>query len=86
MAGGGNASNGPGDKPWLNEAVPELFKDSADDVCLGAQKVLCVILFSAGKPSDAQFNALKDIRREYDNKINRGMSFKFMWIDEAKQG
>lgn len=36
VAGGGSSADGPGDKPWLNEAVPELMEKSSTDVCLGA--------------------------------------------------
>ena len=85
VPGGGSSADGPGDKPWLNEAVPELFVKSAGDVCFGQKKVLCVILFSNGKPSDDQIGIMKEIRRAYDNKLNRSVSFKFMWSDYTKQ-
>lgn len=28
---------------------------------------------------------MKDIRREYDNKLSRSVSFKFMWLDTSSQ-
>lgn len=85
VPGGGNASDGPGDKPWLNEAVPELFSKSADDVCFGGKKALCVMLFRNGKPTDGEVTILKEIRRAYDNKTDRSVSFKFMWVNSDTQ-
>lgn len=85
VPGGGNSADGPGDKPWLNDAVPELFSKSAEDVCLQGDKALCVILFNNGKPNDQVLGVMKDIRRAYDNKTDRSVSFKFMWINAQTQ-
>jgi len=85
VPGGGNAADGPGDKPWLNEAVPELHGKSSDDVCFAHQKTLCVMLVHQGKPENSLIDTLKDVRREYENKLDRSVSFKFMWIDSQTQ-
>ena len=36
-------------KPWLVVPVPQLTKDSANDVCLQKDGILCVILVSKDK-------------------------------------
>lgn len=84
VAGGGSSAT-DGGKPWLNEAIPELFSKSANDICLGEKKVLCVILFHNGVPSKDTIGVMKEIRRAYDNKSGRSVRFKFMWSDLTKQ-
>lgn len=85
VPGGGDDSEGDASKPWINESVPELFSKSADDVCFGGSKSLCVILFSSGKPNDGQISVMKEIRRAYDNKSDRSVSFQFMWLNTQTQ-
>lgn len=79
--GGGSSADGAGVAPWLNEAVPEMFSKSAKDVCLGAEQVLCVILFTDAKPGQDTIDVLKDVRRVYDAKGDRAIHFKFMWLN-----
>jgi hypothetical protein len=45
--------------------------------------VLCVILLSQGKPDKAVIDTLKNINSLYDRKINRGLQYKFMWLDTS---
>ena len=71
-------------KPWLFEAIPELSKKSASDVCLAHEKVLCVILFLKDKPDKDQIETLKKLRAEFNNELDKGASFKFMWINGEK--
>ena len=77
-------SNSQDTKPWLFEAVPELTDKSAKEVCLNLDKTLCVILFTQGKPETAVFDTLKELRKDFDNKLDRSISFKFVWIDSSK--
>ena len=46
---------------------------------------MCVILFNNGKPTDAEIGVMKEIRRAYDNKTERSVSFKFMWLNSSTQ-
>lgn len=86
VVGGGSSLDGAGDKPWLTEAIPELNSKSANDICYNANGALCVIVFSDAKPSKTALETVKEVRRKYDNKIDRGLNFNFMWIDANKQG
>ena len=70
-------------KPWLSEPVPFLSKDSANDVCLKKDGVLCVIyLVPQASQSDEKvimdMNYIKDI---FTSKIERGITFNFMRLD-----
>lgn len=85
VVGGGSSMDGAGDKPWLTEAIPELTSRSANDVCFNANGALCVIIFNDAKPSKTALETVKQVRRKYDNKIDRGLKFNFMWIDAGKQ-
>ena len=74
------------DKPWLSESVPELNIKSANDICLGTQKTLCVVIFNKEKPGDEVIKAVKEVRREYQNNLGgRGFEYSFMWINSDTQ-
>lgn len=70
-------------KPWLFESVPELTEKSANEVCLALEKTLCVILFAPRKPEKAELETLKSLKAEFENKIDRAASYKFMWINSS---
>jgi len=76
---------GDGAAPWLNESVPEMHLKSSKDVCLGHDQTLCVIYFSNEKPDKSTIDTLKDLRRVYDSKADRAVSFKFMWLNAEKE-
>jgi hypothetical protein len=40
-----------------------------------------VIVFSQGKPSQPVIDMLKTANKQYQPKIQRGSSYKFMWLD-----
>ena len=71
-------------KPWLFESVPELTEKSANEICLGLEKVLCVILFTPQKPEKADIDVLKALRADFDSKADRSAAYKFMWINSTK--
>lgn len=79
--GGGSSAEGAGPAPWLNEAIPELFGKSAKDVCFGQEGALCVILFTDSKPDKDTINHMKDMKRYYETKGERAITFKFMWLN-----
>lgn len=85
VPGGGSSADSAATKAWLTEMVPQLNKESANDICLQAEGTLCVILFSNGKPDEALMNQLKDASREFQPKIQRGSTFKFMWLDNSTE-
>jgi hypothetical protein len=85
VVGGGSTFETKGDKPWLNESIPELTSKSANDICLNTNGVLCVIIFNNDKPSKTALDTAKEVRRLYDNKIDRGLKYNFMWINAGTQ-
>ena len=85
VVGGGSNFDGAGSKPWLTESIPELTIKSAKDICLDAQGALCVIIFNKEKPSKVALDTVKEVRRQYDNKLDRGLKYNFMWLNAPAQ-
>lgn len=85
VVGGGSSLDGAGDKPWRSESIPELTSRSAKDVCLETNGVLCVIIFNNDKPSKTALDTVKEVRRRYDNKLDRGLKYNFMWVNAPVQ-
>lgn len=85
VVGGGSSFDSSGDKPWLHEAIPQLTSKSAKDICFEANGALCVIIFSDSKPSKTALETVKEVRRRYENKIDRGLRYNFMWLDANSQ-
>ena len=85
VVGGGSSFDGAGAKPWLSEAIPELTSKSAKDICLEASGALCVIIFNNDKPSKVALDTVKEVRRRYDNKLDRGLKYNFMWLNAQAQ-
>jgi len=73
------------DKPWLNEKLPELYKDSANEVCFKVDGVVCVLLLNKEKPGEDLTNLFSNIQNWLSPKIDRGVKYKFGWIDTTKQ-
>lgn len=42
---------------------------------------MCVILLNNGKPNKDESTLMKNLHKSYDKKIERGSTFKFMWLD-----
>ncbi|KAL4478385.1 hypothetical protein ABPG74_006620 [Tetrahymena malaccensis] len=72
-------------KSWLNELVPEMHIKSARDICLGQEGILCVLLFHSGKPDVEIIDTFKTLHSQYGIKHDRGLQYKFMWIDAAQE-
>ena len=74
-------------RPWLSEAVPFLSKDSANDICLKKDGVLCVIytVWSASQSDQAVINDMHYIKDLFTSKIGRGITFNFMRLDVSME-
>lgn len=70
-------------KPWLNEKVPMLASDSANDICLKKEGALCVVyIVKNAESKDAKhLETLYELGKSFDSKIGRGINFYFMWLD-----
>lgn len=65
-------------KPWLNEDIPELTRESGSDVCFNTER-LCVIYIDNKEPSQTTKEILKKFKEKYagDNK------FVYMWLNTS---
>ena len=54
---------------------------SARDICLGTESTLCVILLTNQKPSEELIQQFEALNTKFDNKLNRGAKYKFMWLN-----
>ncbi len=70
------------DKPWLFQAIPEMNKKSAKDICLKLKKSLCIILFSKEQPSKEVLDEMKALKKEYTSKRSR-LKFNFVWMNSS---
>ena len=70
-------------RPWLSEAVPYLSKDSANDICLKKDGVLCVIyVVPEASQSDLQvLQALDHVKVNFTTE--RGITFNYMRLDTS---
>eukprot|EP00296_Roombia_truncata_P007823 JP446276.1.p1 GENE.JP446276.1~~JP446276.1.p1 ORF type:complete len:421 (+),score=171.67 JP446276.1:36-1265(+) len=86
VQGNEDADAGP-KKPWKNEVVPKVTKDSFPDICL-TKKGLCVISFlntQNGAPSKEDLDIITSVKDKFESQIQRGTSFFFMYVDPAEQ-
>ena len=72
-------------KPWLNEKLPELTKESGNDLCFAVDKVICVVCINKEKPDKKIEDTLIEIQNWLSPKINRGSKYKFGWINSSTQ-
>ena len=74
-------------KPWLSEPVPFLSKDSANDICLKKDGVLCVIYAvpTASSSDPAVVTAMDNVKEAFTSKIERGITFNFMRLDVSQE-
>jgi len=70
-------------KPWLQEKVPELTGQSANDICLKKDGALCVIYAAKDNASKEQavLDMLYEVGGNFHKQIHRGINFHFMWTD-----
>lgn len=73
-------------KPWLNERLPELTKESGNDICFKVDGVVCVILINKEKPNEDLVNIINNLQNYLSPKIDRGgVKYKFGWISSSIQ-
>jgi hypothetical protein len=67
--------------------VPQISKDSANDVCLKKDGALCVILVAPNKSKvDSKvLDTMHNVGQTFSSKISRGISFYFSWIDASEE-
>ena len=65
----------------MNLGVPQLVKESADDICYKHEGYLCGILFLRSAPDENTVGIFKSLSEKYSNKKDRGADVKFMWVD-----
>ena len=70
-------------RSWLSEPVPFLSKESANDICLKKDGVLCVIYVvpEAAQSDRNVLQALDHVQAAFTSKIERGITFNFMRLD-----
>lgn len=81
----GGSQESSATKSWLNDIFPEMHHKSSRDICLGQEGILCVILFNDGKPADNLIDTMKALHGLFGIKQERGLQYKFMWIDAAQE-
>lgn len=74
-------------KPWLSEPVPYLSKESANDICLKRDGVLCVIYVvpQASASDQGVIKAIDNISEIFTSKIERGITFNYMRLDASTE-
>ena len=67
--------------------VPELTKDSANDICLKKDGSLCVIMLVKEKATleEPKLDLLDSVSQSFTSKISRGVQFIFSWLDVSKE-
>lgn len=74
-------------KPWLVVPVPEMTKDSANDICLKKGGSLCVVLLVKDKASldESLLEKLDAVSQSFTSKISRGITFIFSWLNASTE-
>lgn len=74
-------------KPWLVVPVPEMTKDSANDICLKKGGSLCVVLLVKDKASldESLLERLDTVSQTFTSKISRGITFIFSWLNTSAE-
>jgi hypothetical protein len=84
VKGGGFSDNKPPtetpavSKPWLEEEVPQIYRESANDVCFKQENLCLIYLKSEGSIGDQEISMLKDIKEKYGNELP---NLKLGWMD-----
>ena len=72
-------------KPWMKEKYPEYTKESAGSLCFNVDGALCVLIINKEKPSQEIQLTMSNIQNWLSPKVNRGLKYKFGWINSTKQ-
>ena len=68
-------------KPWMNQGIPQMVRQSADELCYKHEGFICAILFLSAAPSEGQVSVFKSMSEKYASKKDRGADVKFMWVN-----
>lgn len=70
-------------QPWKVEAVPELTKQSSQDVCFKkSNKFVCVVLVNKSRQlTPEQQEMMESLKEDYEGHESKGPDFRFMWMD-----
>jgi len=70
-------------KPWLSQPMPYLSKESANDICLKKDGILCVMYVVKDKSAsdDKVLEAFKNIQDRFTSKLERGITFSYVRLD-----
>lgn len=85
VVGSDNTGVDPPQKLWMNDKFPELTKDSGNDWCFKVDSAICVLLLNKEKPNDHIEGLFDSIQNWLSPKINRGLKYKYGWINTSKQ-
>ena len=74
-------------KPWLSQPIPYLSKESANDICLKKDGILCVIYVvkDAASSDDKIVQTLQSIQERFTSKLERGINFSYMRLDATAE-
>ena len=74
-------------KPWLIKPVPEMTRDSGNDICLKKDGALCLVLLVKDKASmdENLLNVLDSVGQGFASKISRGIQFYFSFLDVSAE-
>lgn len=81
------ATESAASKPWLSQPIPFLSKDSADEICLMKDGVLCVIYLvpSAAESDKKVLDTFQVVKDAFTSKIERGITFNFIRLDVSTE-
>jgi len=67
--------------------VPQLTKDSGNDVCLKRDGTLCIVLVTKDKTqADSKtLEVLNSVSQGFASKISRGIQFNMNWVDASAE-
>ncbi|KAL8428950.1 hypothetical protein Efla_000990 [Eimeria flavescens] len=70
-------------QPWCLEAIPELTKQSSQDVCFKkSNKFVCVVLTKKGRQlTPEEQEMMESLKEDYEGHDGKGPDFRFMWMD-----
>ena len=62
-----------------------MHQKSANEICFKVDGIMCVVLLNSGKPSDNLINLFSSLQNYLSPKIDRGIKYKFGWVDSTTQ-
>lgn len=70
-------------QPWKLETIPELTKQSSQDVCFKkSNKFVCVVLTKRGRQlTPEEQEQMESLKEDYEGHEGKGPDFRFMWMD-----